>query len=239
MSEKHDPVTPAPFPEPSSQPPDEDPPTSGRLEAFSDGVFAVAITLLVLDLRAPDHRGAFLTGLLQQWPSYVDYLAAFLVIGVVWLTHHTLFHRIHYSSTRLALHNLLHLLLTSLVPFAAAVVSSAFRNGDRKDDIIGVVFLAIITASLSVSWLTLTRYVAHSPQLLRNPSDSSRLRKELRTQPLALIPPVIATAVAFANPLWGLIVFALSPVYYLATILHTEPRLPPRSATTEPTPKSS
>lgn len=202
--------------------PSNRPPSSARLEAFSDGVFAVAITLLVLDLRAPDRPGVFLNELLIQWPSYVAYFAAFLVIGVVWLTHHALFSKIRFSSTRLMLHNLLHLLVTVILPFTAAVVSSAFRDGNRKDQLVGVIFFAIVSAALSLSWISLTRYVTRSPQLLANPDDCTSIRNELRTQPIALIPPIIAAGIAVVDPLWGLIVFALSPVYYLTTILRAD-----------------
>lgn len=199
-------------------------PSSGRLEAFSDGVFAVAITLLVLDLRPPDQPGEFLNELLVQWPSYVAYFAAFLVIGVVWLTHHALFSKIRFSSTRLMLHNLFHLLVTSVLPFTAAVVSSAFREGNRTDQLVGVIFFSIVSVALSLSWMGLTGYVARSPQLLIKPDDSIGIRKELRTQPLALIPAIVAAGIAAVSPLWGLIVFAASPVYYVATILRAEPR---------------
>jgi hypothetical protein len=65
---------------------------SGRVEAFSDGVLAIAITLLVLDLKVPEaHVGH---GLLEQWPTYLAYLSSFLFIGVVWVNHHALFTRI-------------------------------------------------------------------------------------------------------------------------------------------------
>lgn len=65
---------------------------TGRAEAFSDGVFAIVITLLVLDVRAPDSAGSGLLGdLLAQWPAYLGYLTSFLYVGVIWLNHHALF----------------------------------------------------------------------------------------------------------------------------------------------------
>ena len=69
-------------------------PSAGRVEAFSDGVIAIAITLLVLDLRAPQAKGRFLHDLGAEWPSYAAYLATFLIIGTIWLTHHSLFTRV-------------------------------------------------------------------------------------------------------------------------------------------------
>ena len=168
-------------------------PSSQRLEAFSDGVFAIAITCLVLDLKAPEGRGTFLTDLIAQRTSYLAYLAAFLVIGVVWLTHHALFSRVRPSSNRLMLRNLLLLLPTCVVPFGTAVLSSTFRVGNRADQFTGVIFLAIISLMLSLVWMPLTRYVSNAPQLLHFPGDRGDIRRELRTQPSALVPPIIAT----------------------------------------------
>ena len=67
--------------------------TKNRLEAFSDGVFAIAITLLVIELHAPDlEPGESLAhGLWLEWPSYVAYLVSFMTIGVIWLNHHRVF----------------------------------------------------------------------------------------------------------------------------------------------------
>jgi uncharacterized membrane protein len=78
---------------------------SGRIEAFSDGVLAIVITLLVLDLRAPEERGAMLHQLLQQWPAYVAYLASFAYVGVIWVNHHQLFTRIAAVDTGLLWRN--------------------------------------------------------------------------------------------------------------------------------------
>jgi uncharacterized membrane protein len=90
---------------------------SGWVEAFSDGVLAIVITLLVLDLRAPQERGAMLQQLLQQWPAYLAYLASFAYVGVIWVNHHQLFTRIAAVDTGLLWRNLTMLLATSVLPF--------------------------------------------------------------------------------------------------------------------------
>ena len=130
----------------------EEPPESGayrgpsaessRVEALSDGVFAIAITLPVLDLRAPEHRGTALRDLLAQWPAYVAYLASFAYIGVIWVNHHQLFTRIARVSAGLLWRNLALLLTTSVLPFPTAVVGSAFQLGDRADQSAALVFYA-------------------------------------------------------------------------------------------------
>ena len=193
-------------------------PSSQRLEAFSDGVVAIAITCLVLDLGAPVGRGTSLTDLIAQWTSYLAYLAAFLVIGAVWLTHHALFSRVRRSSNRLMLRNLLLLLPTCVVPCGTAVLSSTFRVGNRADQFTGVIFFAIISLMHSLVWMALTRYVSNAPQPLHFPADRGDIRRELRTQPSALVPPIIAMGLAVVDPLWGLIALALSPVYNLVVV---------------------
>jgi uncharacterized membrane protein len=107
---------------------------STRVEAFSDAVFAIAITLLVLDLHAPS-GGDMLHHLLQQWPGYLAYLASFGYIGVIWVNHHQLFTRIASVDLGLLWCNLGLLLGSSVLPFPTAVLSSAFRNRGRSNEV--------------------------------------------------------------------------------------------------------
>lgn len=100
---------------------------TARVEAFSDGVFAIAITLLVLDLKVPRDLAptASLTGaLLRQWPSYFAYLTSFLTIGIMWLNHHRLYTLIRRSDHVLLLLNGLLLLGVSVVPFPTSLVAA-------------------------------------------------------------------------------------------------------------------
>jgi uncharacterized membrane protein len=99
--------------------------TKNRLEAFSDGVFAIAITLLVIEIRPPElHEGERLAhALWAQWPSYVAYLVSFLTIGVIWLNHHRVFTQVARVDGPLLLLNLNLLLWTGLIPFPTAVVA--------------------------------------------------------------------------------------------------------------------
>src|SRR3954447_17269035 len=106
---------------------------SSRVEAFSDGVFAIAITLLVLELAVPAVSGKFVHDLLDEWVSYVAYLAAFASIGVLWMAHHLVFTRIRAVDTGLIWRNLVLLLTVSVVPFPTAVIASAYRIGTEED----------------------------------------------------------------------------------------------------------
>jgi len=97
---------------------------TSRIEAFSDGVFAIAITLLILEIKIPPATQAPLrTQLLQQWPSYFAYLLSFFFIGIMWINHHRLFTHIRRADNGLLFLNLLLLLGVSAVPFPTAVLA--------------------------------------------------------------------------------------------------------------------
>ena len=99
---------------------------TGRIEAFSDGVFAVAITLLVLDLRVPHGAadgGALLRELVRQWPAYLAFVTSFATIGIMWMNHHRMFTLIRRVDTPLLLLNGVLLLAVTFVPFPTALVA--------------------------------------------------------------------------------------------------------------------
>ena len=104
--------------------------STARAEAFSDGVLAIVVTLLVLDLTVPVHKeGHLLVSLARQWPAYVGYLASFLYVGVIWLNHHATFARVRSVNSGLQFANLGLLFTTALIPFPTAVVSETLTEG--------------------------------------------------------------------------------------------------------------
>src|ERR1700724_3497754 len=99
-----------------------------RLEAFSDGVLAITITLLVFGIVRPDYvSGHLLEQLLAQWANYVAFLASFLYVGIIWLNHRAVFSRVRYCNRSLHLANLILLLTSGLIPFPTAVLSTALQ----------------------------------------------------------------------------------------------------------------
>src|SRR5205085_2423787 len=90
---------------------------TARLEAFSDGVLAIAATLLVLELRVPEAGGDLAAALASQWPSYVVYVVSFLTIGIIWVNHHSLLAHVRRVDRPLLFLNLWLLLTISLIPF--------------------------------------------------------------------------------------------------------------------------
>ena len=105
---------------------------TSRVEAFSDGVFAIAITLLILDVHVPSvSQGNLGAALIRQWPTYVAYLISFAFIGIMWVNHHRLFNHIRRSDNRLMFLNLLLLMGVSVVPFPTALLAAHYYSGGR------------------------------------------------------------------------------------------------------------
>jgi uncharacterized membrane protein len=103
---------------------------SGRLEAFSDGVFAVAITLLALNLAVPGPgHGPLTHQLADHWPSFAAYLVSFLTIGIIWVNHHTLFKNFAKIDRALLFLNLLLLFFVVAIPFATTTIAAYLRHG--------------------------------------------------------------------------------------------------------------
>jgi uncharacterized membrane protein len=190
---------------------------SGRVEAFSDGVLAIVITLLVLDLRAPQERGAMLHQLLQQWPGYVAYLASFAYVGVIWVNHHQLFTRIAAVDTGLLWRNLALLLTTSVLPFPTAVLGSAFQHGSRRDQMAGLVFYALVSAAMAASWLLLFHYLATNERLLAKHTPASFFARERRRALIGVASYLLAALAALWQPVAGLVIASTLPVFYGVT----------------------
>jgi uncharacterized membrane protein len=106
---------------------------TARIEAFSDGVFAIAITLLILEIKVPSARSGDLSlQLIRQWPSYFAFVISFAFIGIMWINHHRLFTHIKRSNNVLLFLNLLLLLGVTAVPFPTAVLAQHLGQSDQR-----------------------------------------------------------------------------------------------------------
>ena len=128
---------------------------TGRMEAFSDGVFAIAITLLVLELSVPETAFEDLwSGIAHQWPSYLAYVTSFLTIGGIWAAHHGIFRRLQYANQRLMVLNLLLLMATSFLPFPTKLMAETIHDEGAART--AVIFyggtLLVISLLLSALW---------------------------------------------------------------------------------------
>ena len=190
---------------------------SSRVEAFSDGVFSIAITLLVLELAVPAIRGNFAVDLADEWVSYVAYLAAFGTIGVLWMGHHTVFTLIAGVDTGLLWRNLVLLLTVSVVPFPTAVIASAWRVGTDADRAAAVVAYAIVGMASGVAWTLLFAYLGRHPRLLVPTADPAFFR--LSESLITFVGYGAAAVIGwYVSPAVALAIFLVFPVIYVLRV---------------------
>jgi uncharacterized membrane protein len=176
---------------------------TNRLEAFSDGVFAIAITLLILEIGVP-HVAAgesLWSALKEEWPSFFGYGLSFISIGIMWINHHAMWREIERFDHSLLVLNLLLLMCISFVPFPTAVLAENLRNADARTAatlLYGGTFFAI-----AIVWNALWLYVMSKPHLLDEHVNKAMLWEMTKRNfvgpvlygvmlPLALISPWIS-----------------------------------------------
>jgi uncharacterized membrane protein len=136
----------------------------GRIEAFSDGVFAIAITLLVLTIPQPGHYRNLGSTLTNQWPAYAAYLVSFAVIGIMWLNHHTLLGHFEHVDRNLVYLNLALLATVVFVPYPTGVFGQALQRGESER--VAAVFYSIVMTVNAVAWAALWLYGSSNRRLL-------------------------------------------------------------------------
>jgi len=184
---------------------------TGRAEAFSDGVFAIAITLLVLSLRLPGH-GPLTSQLLAAWPQYFAYVVSFLTIGIMWMNHHTILAHVARVDRPLLVLNLLLLMGVVAIPFPTALVADNLtRGGGTAAAVTYGLVMIVISFGFAGLWIYV---VTHAPALgAALPPEA--LRQSIPGFTGGLAAYVIATLVALLSPLAAVIIFGLLAVYYL------------------------
>ena len=189
--------------------------TTGRLEAFSDGVFAVAITLLVLDLRPP-HGAATPDDLWRSlgdlWPHYAAYAVSFLIIGIVWVNHHAVLALIVRVDRGLAFLNILLLMTVALIPFGTGLLAEYLTHGSPEHA--AAAAYSIVITLMGLAFGTLWIYASRGGRLLVPGFPREELPRITRR--FVVGTPVYAATIgiAFASALACLAVHALVAVYY-------------------------
>lgn len=145
-----------------------------RTEAFSDGIFAVAATLLVLDLKVPQMAGDLGGALLQQWPAYAAYAVSFLTIGIIWVNHHRIVDRLRSVDRPLQFLNLLLLMTVAAIPFGTSLLSAALQHHAGHDDRVAAAAYGAIMTLMGAGFAAINFYIAGSRHLLHDPTRWSR-----------------------------------------------------------------
>jgi uncharacterized membrane protein len=188
--------------------------STSRIEAFSDGVFAIAITLLVLEIRVPEQaEGGLGQALLDQWPSYASYVVSFFVIGIIWINHHAVFDHLLRADRALLFLNLLLLLWVGLLPWPTNVLGLYMREGGADERVAAVLYTGVMTL-MGVAFGALWTYATRHRELLGETLSDEEIR--VRTRRFTLGAPVygFAMLVALVSAPACLVINALLAVYY-------------------------
>jgi uncharacterized membrane protein len=182
---------------------------TSRVEAFSDGVFAIAITLLILEIHIPESGGdqPLRVALPHLWPSFLAFLASFMTIGVMWVNHHRLFTLIDRSDDTLMALNLLLLLGITWIPFPTALLAQHLLGSDAR--IAGVTYSASFFA-ISIVFNVMWRYAVHA-RLVAHDVNVDLITKQYALGPLMY---AVLVGVAVLSGTWVLILSATCALYF-------------------------
>jgi TMEM175 potassium channel family protein len=189
---------------------------SGRVEALSDGVFAIAITLLVLDLAVPPRdeieEGGLAAALGHQWPAYFAYLVSFLVIGIIWVNHHTVFTRVRQVDRLVLFANLALLLVVSAIPFPTHLLAEYLTAGSDSHVAAAVYSGTMSAMGLAYAglWLAITR----DARLLHEDIDPAASRAALLRFGIGNVFYLATIGLAFVSAIATLAVHAALAIYY-------------------------
>jgi len=205
----------------------------GRLEAFSDGVFAVAITLLVLNLAVagPGTPGHPNPPLLHQlgnlWPAFAAYVLSFFMIGIIWVNHHVVIRSFKAVDRTLLFLNLVLLLFVVLIPFATATVAD-YRLSDSKNGRVAMVLYGLVFLGMSVSFSSIFEWSLHGERRQQPLPPETRWAARARfvagggVYVLAIVAALFNAVVAFA-------IIAVVAVYYIVERTPASPAAPDSS----------
>jgi uncharacterized membrane protein len=171
--------------------------STARLEAFSDGVMAIAITLLVLDLGVPAPGSGESLGheLADQWPNYAAYLTSFLTIGIIWINHHAMIRRLREVDHTILTLNLFLLLTISVLPFTTALMAEYLEQSEGQH-LAAAIYGGSLLLMSAVFAITNRHILFVKPELHRIELSEPERQRIIARGVAGLIPYLIATAVA-------------------------------------------
>jgi len=182
-----------------------------RLEAFADGIFAFAATLLILNLAVVEGKplAGQLTGI---WTSYVAYGVSFVTIGIIWVNHHTLMHQVGHVDRTFLMINILFLMFIAFIPFPTRLLALHVTTDQAEPAALAYGITLTMTAVLfNILW----RYAATGRRLLRQDADQKVVDGIGRSYLAGPVIYLAATLVALKNPLASAALYALIALFYV------------------------
>jgi uncharacterized membrane protein len=192
--------------------------STSRIEAFSDGVFAIAATLLVLELKVPHVEPGELGGtLLGNWPSYATYVVSFLGIGIIWVNHHAVLERIRKVDRPLLFLNLVFLMAVAVIPFPTALLADYLKAG-HDEHLAAAVYGGSMTL-MGVTFGSIWAYAVLSGDLLHEGIDPARARRSLWIFAAGNPLYVLAIGASLLSAKLALAIYALLALFYMFDVL--------------------
>jgi uncharacterized membrane protein len=189
--------------------------STNRLESFSDGVIAVAITLLVLNIAVPNPLSTRDLGhaLGEQWPVYAAYATSFITIGIIWMNHHVMVGRLARADHSILILNLVLLMTIVLIPFGTSLLASYLKQGHGQK-LAAAVYAGILLA-MSLAFSALNRQILLGrPHLLAREMPVQQRRQILTRAVSGIVPYAVATALAAVSSYATLGITAALAAFY-------------------------
>jgi len=183
-----------------------------RVDAVSDGIFAIAITLLVLTISEPEDYSNLAAEIGRRWPSLAAYVVTFVIIGIMWFNHHSIF--AHFASVDRGLFylNLLLLMTVVFLPYPTGVLGQALRRGEGART--AAVIYSVAMALNAYAWAALWLYASTGRRLLEPSFPESERRKATLAFTFGVIPYTASIGIALLNPYACLAFHGLLAAYY-------------------------
>jgi uncharacterized membrane protein len=186
--------------------------SKSRLEGFSDGVFSIAITLLVFTIAQPANYHDLGYELLRRWPSLAAYVVSFVVIGIMWLNHHSIFSHFERVDRMLVYLNLLLLMTVVFIPYPTGILGEALRQGTGTRA--AAVAYSVTMAVNAYAWGALWMYASSGRRLLDAAFPEAGRRPATLLFMLGTLLYTVSIAIGFLNALACLAFHALLALYY-------------------------
>jgi uncharacterized membrane protein len=193
---------------------------TSRLEAFSDGIFSIAATLLVLDIRVPrSEPGAahLLAALINLWPVYIHYAMSFLYIGIYWANHHCIFKRFRRTDHLFVMLNMLFLMLIALIPFPTALLAEYLRTPGDEQRIALLVYSEVL-ALTALLFLSIWLYATYRHRLVDPNLDARMIRAVTRQYQFGPLIYTVSFIMAFWSRALTLAIYLNAAVFYFLPV---------------------
>jgi uncharacterized membrane protein len=200
----------------------------GRLEAFSDGVIAVAVTLLVLNIRVPlGGRGSLAHNLGEMWPQYAAYTVSFMTIGIIWINHHAMISRLREADHTILILNLVLLMSIVVLPFSTDLLATYLRKGSSDAHLAAAVYGgALLVMAFAFSMVNRQILLARA-HLMHEQLPIAERRAIYRRAASGILPYIVATALAPLSAYATLAITGALAVFYALPVASSTPSSPP------------